>query len=669
MPHFQTEQFAKVILDVPLPALDYRVGEDQQAAIGDRVVVPLAKRQVVGIVTELTGHSDIANGRLRKISKVLADIRPLSKEWMQLTEFAADYYIRQWGEAALPALPSYFRRVPTVRQVAMLKKWRQIKEKQVKTVPSPALNDEQMAAVQAITVKQGFAVQLLYGVTGSGKTEVYLHAMQAMLQADPQAQILLLVPEINLTPQLESRVRSRFPNDLVVTLHSGLAQGERAANWLAVHEGKARILVGTRLSVFASFSHLSLVIVDEEHDPSYKADDGLHYSARDLAIKRAQLNAVHCVLGSATPSLESWHKAQQGNYELLRLTHRAVPGAHLPVLKLIDTRNKKFDVFTDEVRQAIDAVLERKEQVLVFVNRRGYAPVITCTSCGWVSRCIHCSGFTVYHKSENILVCHHCGTRYPIPSRCPKCGNPELVPVGTGTQKIEEAIQKFWPQARVLRIDRDSVRAKSAADKAFAKIHAGEADIVVGTQMIAKGHDFQHVSLVVILNADAQLVSSDIRAEERLFSTLMQVAGRAGRGKIAGSVMIQTRFPDHPIYADLQRQDYEGCANRLLIERKEAQLPPFSFEALLTAQSSSLDRALGFLSRLLQKAAAFITPSIRVFDPVPMPLMRFMDVERAQLMVEADSRMALHLFLKNLQQLNYVEPSIQWSIEVDPSSI
>lgn len=669
MPHSQTEQFAKVILDIPLPALDYRVDEDQQVAIGDRVVVPLAKRQVVGIVTELAGHSDIAGGRLRKISKVLADMRPLSKEWMHLTEFSADYYIRQWGEAALPALPAYLRRVPTVRQQAMLKKWRLIKEKKVKSTESPVLNNEQQKAVEAITTKNGFAVQLLYGVTGSGKTEVYLHAMQRMLQDDPQAQILLLVPEINLTPQLESRVRSRFPNDLVVTLHSGLSQGERAANWLAVHEGRARILVGTRLSVFASFAHLSLVIVDEEHDASYKSDDGLHYSARDLAIKRAQINAVSCVLGSATPSLESWYKARQGNYELLRLTHRAVPGAHLPTLSLIDTRKKEFDVFTDEVRHAIDAVLEHKEQVLVFVNRRGYAPVITCTACGWVSRCMHCSGFTVYHKSEKILVCHHCGTRYPIPPRCPKCGNPELVPVGMGTQKIEEAIEKFWPEARVLRIDRDSVRAKSAADKAFAKIHAGEADIVVGTQMIAKGHDFQHVGLVVILNADAQLVSSDIRAEERLFATLMQVAGRAGRGKIAGTVMIQTRFPEHPIYADLQRQDYEGCANRLLADRQEAHLPPFSFEALITAQSSSLDRALGFLTRLSQKAALFAEPSIRIFDPVPMPLMRFMDVERAQLMVESDSRIDLHIFLKNLQQLNYSEPSIQWSIEVDPSSI
>lgn len=669
MLHSQTEQFAKVILDVPLPALDYRVGEEQQVAVGDRVVVPLGRRHAVGVVTSLSAQSAIEAKKLKRITKVLADTRPLSAEWLQLTAFAAEYYVRQWGEAALPALPVFFRRAPGVRHQTMLEKLRELKAKSIAPVASPVLNAEQQEAVDAIVGKKGFGVQLLYGVTGSGKTEVYLHAIAEVLQASPQAQVLLLVPEINLTPQLENRVRARFPEEVVVTMHSGLSQRERAASWLAVHEGRARILVGTRLSVFASFAHLSLVIVDEEHDQSYKAGDGLRYSARDLAVKRAQLNQVPCVLGSATPSLETWNKAQTGAYQLLRLSHRAVPGAHLPRLELIDTRQKKFEVFTDEVRAAVDATLARGEQVLVFVNRRGYAPVITCTACGWVSRCQHCSGFTVYHKAENVLVCHHCGTRYPIPERCPKCGNPDLVPVGTGTQRIEEALEKFWPTARVLRIDRDSVRAKSAADKAFAKIHAGEADIVVGTQMIAKGHDFKRVSLVVILNADAQLVSPDIRAEERLFSTLMQVAGRAGRGEIPGTVMIQTRFPEHPLYADLEHQDYEGCAARLLADRREAHLPPFSFEALLTAQASSLERAQGFLSRVAAASSSFAASDLRLFDPVPMPLMKLMDVERAQMMVEADTRRDLHAYLQQVAARNYAEPGVQWSIEVDPMNL
>ena len=662
-------QYARVIIDAPLPVLDYRIPESMSLVRGDRVIVPLKKRKVAGIVTGLEPRSLLADSRIRSVQMLLAETRPLSEEWLDLTRFAASYYMGSWGEAALPALPPFWRRVPGVRHAATVASLREVKARSVKPGPRPQLNENQRAAVQAVLDSHGFQPFLLFGVTGSGKTEVYLHIMEEVLKRDPQAQVLLLVPEINLTPQLEYRVRSRFTDETVVTLHSELSLKQRAANWLAVHEGRARVLVGTRMAVFASFQKIALLIVDEEHDTSYKAGDGLHYSARDLAVKRAQMLSVSCVLGSATPSLETWARAEEGKYRLLRLDHRAVAAAQLPKLTLSDTRHEKFDIFTASVRQKIDEALERKEQVLIFVNRRGYAPVLTCTACGWVSRCRHCSGFTVFHKAEKKLVCHHCGTTYEVPQYCPCCGNAELEAVGTGTQKIEEGIEKLWPQARLLRIDRDSVRAKGEAEAAFKKVHAREVDIVVGTQMIAKGHDFQHVSLVVVLNADAQLVSPDIRAEERLFATLMQVAGRAGRGDTTGEIVVQTRFPEHPVFAALAAQSYEMFAGRALGERREMHAPPFVFQALMRAEAQTLERAVGFLQRAAALAADLAGDTVFVYDPVPMSLMRFMDTERAQLLVEADSRTDLHRFLNAWKAAVVPESGISWQIEVDPQEV
>ena len=427
------------------------------------------------------------------------------------------------------------------------------------------------------------------------------------------------------------------------------------------------------MAVFASFAKLSLIIVDEEHDPSYKAGEGMRFSARDVALKRAFDNKIACVLGSATPSLETWQQMRLGNYKCLTLTNRAIATANLPTLELIDVSKRKPSVFADEVKEAVTQAIAGGGQVLIFINRRGYAPVISCSACGWVSRCMHCSSFTVFHKAERRLVCHHCGRGYGIPVRCPSCGNTEILPVGTGTQRIEEAIEALWPDARVLRIDRDSVRSKSAAESAFESVHAGDVDIVVGTQMISKGHDFKRVSLVVVLNADAQLVSPDIRAEERLFATLMQVAGRAGRADRAGLVMIQTRYPDHPVYADMQTQNYEQFAHRLLKEREESALPPFCRQALLTAQARTLERALGFLRRARDLADQINAEDICVYEPVPMSLMRLKDLERGQLLVESSSRARLHAFLRRwMAVLNQPDPrntGTEWTIEVDPSGI
>ena len=666
-------QFVKVIVDAPLPELDYAIGDNPLPQLGDRVLVPLGARKVVGIVTGLAQTTQLEAKRVKSVLRVFNDVAPLGGEWLKTMNFAADYYLRSRGEAAISALPQFFRSAPSPQYEKRLAKLRELKAKKIRREPAPELNDEQKAAADAVAKSSGYAPFLLFGVTGSGKTEVYLHIIESILSRDSEAQVMLLVPEINLTPQLEARVRGRFVDTTVVTLHSGLTQLERARNWLAVHEGRARILVGTRMAVFASFRKLALVIVDEEHDQSYKDGQGMRFSARDVALKRAFDNKIACVLGSATPSLETWQQMRAGSYRRLTLSHRAVAAAHLPQLDLIDMSKRKPTVFADEVKQAVTETLEAGGQVLMFINRRGYAPVISCTACGWVSRCEHCSGFTVFHKKEKRLVCHHCGTRYRLPERCPICGNAEVLPVGTGTQRIEEAIEALWPQARLLRIDRDSVRSKTAAEAAFESVHSGDVDIVVGTQMIAKGHDFKRVRLVVVLNADAQLVSPDVRAEEHLYATLMQVAGRAGRAQEPGRVLIQTRYPKHPVYADMKAQSYEQFAERLLKEREEAAAPPFCRQALLTAQAKTLERALGFLKRAKQKAEAIAADDIFIYEPVPMPLMRLMDWERAQLLVESISRARLHAFLRAwIQVMSQADPrdaGTDWTIEVDPAGI
>lgn len=669
----QSAQFVKVIVEAPLGELDYRIGDNPVPRIGSRVLVQLGARRVIGLVTALAETTELAEERVRPVLRVFDDIPPLRDEWLRLMGFAADYYLRPKGEAALSALPQFFRRPPTPQYEKRLERLRTLKTKKITPEPAPALNDEQQAAADAVSSSSGYAPFVLFGVTGSGKTEVYLHIIERTLEADPEAQVMLLVPEINLTPQLEARVRGRFAGLTVVTMHSNLAPMERARSWLAVHEGKARILVGTRMAVFASFQKLSLVIVDEEHDPSYKAGEGMRFSARDVALKRAFDNKIACVLGSATPSLETWRQMTEGAYRRLTLSRRAVASAHLPQMDLIDISRRRPSVFADEVKEAVTETIEAGGQVLIFINRRGYAPVISCTACGWVSRCVHCSGFTVFHKIEKKLVCHHCGSVYSVPVRCPSCGNTEILPVGTGTQRIEEAIAALWPQARLLRIDRDSVRSKLAAESAFESVHAGDVDIVVGTQMIAKGHDFKRVSLVVVLNADAQLMSPDVRAEERLFATLMQVAGRAGRAERAGRVLVQTRFPNHPVYDDMKAQSYERFAERLLKDRQSSGLPPFCRQALLTAQAKTLDRALGWLRRAQEAAESLGFDDVFVYEPVPMPLMRLMDKERGQLLVEADSRARLHAFLSAwVSVLTQPDPrgaGTEWAIEVDPASI
>ncbi len=535
---------------------------------------------------------------------------------------------------------------------------------------APRLNADQQAAVDAVGAALGsFAPFLLDGVTGSGKTEVYLQSAAAVLARDSQAQVLILVPEINLTPQFEANIRQRFPAVALATLHSNLAEGERGRHWLAAHLGQARIILGTRLALLASLPGLALIIVDEEHDPSYKQQEGLRYSARDLAVWRARQRQIPLLLGSATPSLESWQHAQQGRYRLLTLSQRAAHAAQLPQVSMVDLeKDRPQHGLSARLLAAVRLRLERGEQSLLFLNRRGYAPVLCCDACGWISGCRRCSAYMVLHKPEHRLRCHHCSLELAIPRHCPTCGNIDLQPLGRGTQRIEEVLQGIFPQARVLRIDADSTRRKGSAEAAFASVHSGEVDILIGTQMVAKGHDFKRLSLVGILNPDTALFSHDYRAGERLFAQLMQVAGRAGRAALGpdsvSEVLLQSRYPQHPLYAALLAHDYQRFAAQLLEERAQACMPPFSYQALLRAEARELDRALEFLQQARQLLPA---PGVDLHDPIPMTVTRVANVERAQMLLEARRRSDLHAFLTPwMSALRTLKTRVKWGLEVDP---
>ncbi len=677
----------KIALDTPLDfTFDYRwTRSDAEPAWpqpGQLAVVSFGRREVVGIIVAVGSQTEVPAAKLKDVVGLRVQLAALSAAWLALCAFAADYYQRPLGEVAIPGIPKNLRAIKTVALDRALKKLAKLDAAHDATPAAmPPLNAAQQAAADAIAGAQGFAPALLYGVTGSGKTEVYLQAAAQILgqaslapdDAQNPAQILILVPEINLTPQLEGNVRARFPGVMVATLHSGLAEGERLLHWLAAHSGRARIILGTRLAILASLPHLKLIVVDEEHDPSYKQQEGLRYSARDLAVWRAHQLAIPIVLGSATPSLETWHHVQSGRYRKLELRERAVKDAVLPKVRLIDMeRDKPAEGITSTLITALKQRLERGEQSLLFLNRRGYAPVIACDACGWVSNCQRCTAFMVLHKPDRRLRCHHCGLEQRIPRACPTCGNVDIQPLGRGTQRVEEGLQHIFPAARIMRIDADSTRLKGSAQAAFDTVHRGEVDILIGTQMVAKGHDFQNLTLVGILNPDTALFSQDYRASERLFAQLMQVAGRAGRaaqkaGGSASEVLIQTRYPQHPLYAAVIAHDYDRFASGLLQERQQAGLPPFIYQALLRAEAKELQIALDFLHSARDCVEHH---GIIMNDPIPMTMTRVANVDRAQLLVESASRPELQLFLKAwIAALRAMKSRVKWSLEVDPVDI
>ena len=521
---------------------------------------------------------------------------------------------------------------------------------------------------------------LLHGSTGSGKTEVYLRAAEATLARGRQA--LVLVPEINLTPQLVARFVERFPGRCIVSLHSGLTPARRLRHWLLAHAGHADIVLGTRLAVFASLPRLGLVVVDEEHDPSYKQQDGARYSARDLAVWRGREESALVVLGSATPSLESWHRAETGHYLRLAMPTR-IGSAAWPEVRLFDMnrlpRTGAPAALAPPLLAAIEARIARGEQSLVFLNRRGYAPVLHCTECSWKSSCPHCSAWRVFHKQDRTLRCHHCGLGERVPRACPDCGNPDIAPIGRGTERLEEQLGSLLPGARIARIDADSTRRKGALEAQLGAVHAGEVDVLVGTQMIAKGHDFRRIGLVAAVNPDSSLFSSDFRAPERLFALLMQAAGRAGRDAAQpgqSEMWVQTWHPTHPLYAALRAHDFTSFAGGQLKERAAAGLPPYSHLAVLRAEAKTSAAAKGFLDAAAERAQELAeAEAVMVYAPVPLVVARVADVERMQMLIESPSRRGLQAMLSawlpRLHALRHERKAadqriVRWAIDVDP---
>jgi primosomal protein N' (replication factor Y) len=666
---------------------------------GTVVRVPFGAREVPGVVwageEALTDEQvvDPAVG-LRPLHHALISLPPLGAAWCRLVDFTAAYYQRGIGEVALSALPRELRKLDDtqVRQrIARLHKARAVTPPSTGLpVTPPELDAAQTQVLADLSAAQGSAsapTVLLHGVTGSGKTEIYLRAAAQALAQGRQA--LVLVPEINLTPQLEARFAERFAGHHIVAMHSGLTPAQRLRSWLAAHLGLADLVLGTRLAVFASMPRLGLIVVDEEHDPSYKQQEGARYSARDLAVYRGRLEGAAVLLGSATPSLESWQRADEGRYLRLSLPAR-IGGGALPAVQLVDMnlqpKVKGGAALSPPLVAALQQRIARGEQSLVFLNRRGYAPVLHCGDCGWKSGCPHCSAWRVFHKLDRTLRCHHCGFTERVPRACPDCGNLDIQPIGRGTERLEEQLAGLLThpdgrEVRIARIDADSTRAKGELEARLGAVHAGEVDVLVGTQMITKGHDFRRITLVAAVNPDSSLFSSDFRAPERLFALLMQAAGRAGRDAAqaaASEMWVQTWHPQHALYAALCRHDFNAFAESQLAERRMAGLPPHSHLALLRAEARTTDAARGFLQAVADAAEADAEQAgVTLYPPVPTPIARVANVERMQMLIESASRQALQRFLADwLPALHAMRRErtadqriLRWAVDVDPLAI
>jgi primosomal protein N' (replication factor Y) len=673
----------QVAVDAPAhsgmaPQLDYLA--DGSVVAGSLVRVPFGSREVLGLVVD--GAPPAADDVVPKpIIEVLTALPALSDDWRALVTFAAHYYQRSLGELAMQVLPPELRKTSDAQLHKRIAKLRKVEiGADVAGIDRPDLTDDQAAALAAFEAPAGApAIALLFGVTGSGKTEIYLRAAADALAAGRQA--LVLVPEINLTPQLEARFNERFQGRRIVSLHSGLTPAQRLSNWLAAHLGLADLVLGTRLAVFASMPRLGLIVVDEEHDPSYKQQEGARYSARDLAVYRASRERIPILLGSATPSLETWQRTQQGRYRRLDLPQR-VGGGSMPRVRLVDMKllPKAAGVTTavsPALRDALALRVERGEQSLVLLNRRGYAPVLFCGDCGWKSACPNCSAWRVFHKLDRTLRCHHCGFSQRVPRACPDCGNPDIAPLGRGTERLEEQLAEMLPGARVARIDADSTRRKGMLEEQLGAVHAGEVDVLVGTQMVTKGHDFRRITLVAAVDPDAALFSSDFRAPERLFALLMQAGGRAGRDAQASErseMLIQTWHPTHPLFRALAGHSFESFADSQLKEREMAGLPPFVSLALLRAEAKDVAVAREFLQAASELAAALPGASeLMFYPPVPTPIARVANIERMQMLIESSSRTALQRFLAQwlpqLPSLRSKHRVIRYAVDVDPLAI
>ena len=723
--------YHRIAVNVPLSdgLLTYSYSEPLPP--GTRVLVPFRNKTVVGVVWETDIAPDMDTARILSVQTAFMEEKPLPQSWRDLLAFTSRYYHYPTGQAVFAALPQGLKETRVVEMpqpplfyalneagraqtpppsrfnkkaalwdallsggmtMAALKQvnaqaakliedWAEQGWIETMEAAKPVLRscngqashsefvlnaDQQKASDEIQTAFGKFQPFLLYGITGSGKTEVYFDAMAKVLAQGRQ--VLFLLPEINLTPQLLKRVENRFADVPTAVLHSQMAAGRRTQDYLRAMLGQAKLVIGTRLAVFTPLHDVGLIVVDEEHDGSFKQDNELRYHARDLAVWRAKQSGCPVVLGSATPSLESWHKAQSGAYRLLQLTERAHAAAQLPQVDILNVGRLKLDNgFSPQALQLLKQNFEAGGMSLVYLNRRGFAPALFCGDCGHTFGCPNCSAKMVLHQRARQLRCHHCDHREPIPFKCPDCGNQDLTAVGHGTQRVEETLRAFLPKAAVVRVDRDSTAHKNDWADLYRRIADNEIDILVGTQMLAKGHDFARLNLVIVLNADGSLYSADFRAPERLFAELMQVSGRAGRADKPGKVLIQTQLPEHPVFAAVKAQDYAVFAENELNERQMFAMPPFGFQTAVRADAPRVADAMEFLNAAKETIAPLLPESVSQFGAAPMLMVRLAERERAQVFLESTSRQDLHravsLWVQVLQQNR--DGKIRWSVDVD----
>ena len=716
--------YHRIAVNVPLSDGLLTYSHSEPLPQGARVLVPFRNKTVVGIVWETDIAPDMDAARILSVQTAFSDEPPLPENWRDLLSFTSRYYHYPTGQAVFAALPQGLKETRAVEMpqpplfyalneagrvqippparfnkkaalwdallsgamtMAALKQvnaqaakliedWAEQGWIETAEAAKPVLRssefqlnaNQQQASDEIQTTFGSFQPFLLYGITGSGKTEVYFDAMAKVLAQGRQ--VLFLLPEINLTPQLLKRVENRFADVPTAVLHSQMAAGRRTQDYLRAMLGQAKLVIGTRLAVFTPLPDVGLIVVDEEHDGSFKQDNELRYHARDLAVWRAKQSGCPVVLGSATPSLESWHKAQSGAYRLLQLTERAHTAAQLPQVDILNVGRLKLDNgFSPQALQLLKQNFEAGGMSLVYLNRRGFAPALFCGDCGHTFGCPNCSAKMVLHQRARQLRCHHCDHREPIPFKCPDCGNQDLTAVGHGTQRVEETLRAFLPKAAVVRVDRDSTAHKNDWADLYRRIADNEIDILVGTQMLAKGHDFARLNLVIVLNADGSLYSADFRAPERLFAELMQVSGRAGRADKPGKVLIQTQLPEHPVFAAVKAQDYAVFAENELNERQMFAMPPFGFQTAVRADAPRVADAMEFLNAAKETLAPLLPESVSQFGAAPMLMVRLAERERAQIFLESTSRQDLHravsLWVQVLQQNR--DGKIRWSVDVD----
>ena len=724
--------YHRIAVNVPLSDGLLTYSHSEPLPQGARVLVPFRNKTVVGIVWETDIAPDMDAARILGVQTTFSDEPPLPESWRDLLSFTSRYYHYPTGQAVFAALPQGLKETRAVEMpqsplfyalneagraqtppparfnkkaalwdallsggmtMAALKQvnaqaakliedWAEQGWIETTEAAKPVLRsyhgqashsefvlnaDQQKASDEIQTAFGKFQPFLLYGITGSGKTEVYFDAIAKVLAQGRQ--VLFLLPEINLTPQLLKRVENRFADVPTAVLHSQMAAGRRTQDYLRAMLGQAKLVIGTRLAVFTPMDDVGLIVVDEEHDGSFKQDNELRYHARDLAVWRAKQSGCPVVLGSATPSLESWHKAQSGAYRLLQLTERAHTAAQLPQVEILNVGRLKLDNgFSPQALQLLKQNFEAGGMSLVYLNRRGFAPALFCGDCGHTFGCPNCSAKMVLHQRARQLRCHHCDHREPIPFKCPDCGNQDLTAVGHGTQRVEETLRAFLPKAAVVRVDRDSTAHKNDWADLYRRIADNEIDILVGTQMLAKGHDFARLNLVIVLNADGSLYSADFRAPERLFAELMQVSGRAGRADKPGKVLIQTQLPEHPVFAAVKAQDYAVFAENELNERQMFAMPPFGFQTAIRADAPRVADAMEFLNAAKETLAPLLPESVSQFGAAPMLMVRLAERERAQIFLESPSRQDLHravsLWVQVLQQNR--DGKIRWSVDIDP---